>query len=148
MVHQLIYYSRNAVEGGDREMLINLREILAKSQHNNKRDDITGYLIFDKTWFIQILEGDRDVVTKTYNRIASDPRHGGAVIINTRDVKDRLFPNWTMAGALRTPEMQEVYLEHGIGGAIDPTKLSGDKVVRLAVDLHQFEESRRLQRAG
>lgn len=148
MVYQLIYYSRNTVDGSDREMLTNLREILAKSQHNNSRDGITGYLIFDKTWFIQILEGDRDAVTTTYRRIATDPRHSSASILNTRDVKDRLFPNWTMAGALRTPEMQEVYLEHGIGGAIDPTRLTSDQVVRLALDLHQFEQSKRLRHVG
>jgi hypothetical protein len=148
MIHQLIYYSRNTVVGGDREMLTNLREILSKSQQNNQRDGITGYLIFDKTWFIQILEGERKAVQSTYNRISLDKRHKSTVILNTRDVERRLFPNWTMAGALRTAEMQEVYLEHGIGGAIDPLKLNSDKVVQLALDLHAFEQNRRLKSAS
>ena len=59
MLHQLIYYSRNTVPGGDRAMLMNLRNIVSASQRNNTRDGITGFLIFDKTWFIQILEGNR-----------------------------------------------------------------------------------------
>ncbi|KMO22462.1 blue light sensor protein [Methylobacterium indicum] len=143
MIHQLVYYSRNTVPGGDRAMLTNMREILSASQRNNGRDGITGFLIFDSQWFVQILEGERARVTETYNRIARDPRHAGATILNVRDVAARLFPNWTMGGAMRTPDVQEIYLGHGFGGPIDPTRLKSDQVVGLALDLQAFEESRR-----
>ncbi|MGY2050695.1 BLUF domain-containing protein [Methylobacterium sp. JK268] len=150
MIHQLVYYSRNTVPGGDRAMLTNMREILSVSQRNNSRDGITGFLIFDKTWFVQILEGERAMVTGTYNRIARDARHAAATIITVRDVPGRLFPNWTMGGAMRTPEVQEVYLRHGFGGPLDPTRLKSDQVVGLALDLQAFEVDRRegLKRAG
>ncbi|MCF4125597.1 BLUF domain-containing protein [Methylobacterium sp. SyP6R] len=143
MIHQLVYYSRNTVPGGDRAMLTNMREILSISQRNNSRDGITGFLIFDKTWFVQILEGERAKVTVTYDRIARDPRHAAATIINVRDVSGRLFPNWTMGGAMRTPEVQEVYLQHGFGGPLDPVQLKSDQIVGLALDLQAFEASRR-----
>ncbi|WP_342154616.1 BLUF domain-containing protein [Methylorubrum sp. SB2] len=143
MIHQLVYYSRNTVSGGDRAMLTNMREILSVSQRNNSRDGITGFLIFDKTWFVQILEGERARVTETYNRIARDTRHSTATILNVRDVPGRLFPNWTMGGAMRTPEVQEVYLQHGFGGALQPSRLKSDQVIGLALDLQAFEVSRR-----
>lgn len=143
MIHQLVYYSRNTVAGGDRAMLTNMREILSVSQRNNSRDGITGFLIFDKTWFVQILEGERATVTETYARIARDTRHSAATIINVRDVPGRLFPNWTMGGAMRTPEVQEVYLQHGFGGPLEPARLKSDQVVSLALDLQAFEVSRR-----
>ncbi len=143
MIHQLVYYSRNTVPGGDRAMLTNMREILSISQRNNSRDGITGFLIFDKTWFVQILEGERARVTGTYDRIARDPRHAAATIVNVRDVPGRLFPNWTMGGAMRTPEVQEIYLQHGFGGPLDPTHLKSDQVVGLALDLQAFEAGRR-----
>ncbi|MDR7037805.1 hypothetical protein J2X36_002556 [Methylobacterium sp. BE186] len=143
MIHQLVYYSRNTVPGGDRAMLTNLREIVSASQRNNGRDGITGFLIFDKTWFVQILEGDRAKVTETYNRIARDTRHSGTTIINVRDVEARLFPNWTMGGAMRTPEVQEVYLQHGIGSAMDPVRLKSTQIVALALDLQAFEKAKR-----
>lgn len=145
MIHQLVYYSRNTVSGSDRDMITNMREILSASQRNNSRDGITGFLIFDKTWFIQILEGERARVTETYNRIARDTRHSAATILNVRDVPSRLFPNWTMGGAMRTPEVQEVYLQHGFGGALQPSRLKSDQVIRLALDLQAFEVSRRQQ---
>ncbi|TGD97332.1 BLUF domain-containing protein [Methylobacterium nonmethylotrophicum] len=143
MLHQLVYYSRNTVPGGDRAMLINMREILSVSQRNNSRDGITGFLIFDKTWFVQILEGERGQVTRTYDRIARDTRHAAATILNVRDVPGRLFPNWTMGGAMRTPEVQEVYLQHGFGGPLDPMRLTSEQVVTLALDLQAYEVSRR-----
>lgn len=143
MIHQLVYYSRNTVPGGDRAMLTNMREILSASQRNNSRDGITGFLIFDTTWFVQILEGERAKVQQTYDRIARDPRHTAATILNVRDVPARHFPNWTMGGAMRTPEVQEVYLQHGVGGPLDPARLKSDQVVNLALDLQAFEVNRR-----
>jgi hypothetical protein len=148
MIHQLIYYSRNTVPGDDRAMLTNMREILGASQRNNARDGITGFLIFDKTWFFQVLEGDRAVVKETYDRIAADTRHTGTVVMSTRDAALRSFPNWTMGGALRTPEVQEVYLANGISGDLDPKKLSADQILQLALDLQEYEQSRRSLKAA
>ncbi|MDP4003203.1 BLUF domain-containing protein [Methylobacterium sp. NEAU K] len=143
MIHQLVYYSRNTVPGDGRAMLTNMREILSASQRNNSRDGITGFLIFDKTWFVQILEGERAMVTGTYNRIARDPRHTAAAIINVSDVEARLFPNWTMGGAMRTPEVQEIYLQHGFGGPLEPSRLKSKQIVDLALDLQAFEVAKR-----
>lgn len=143
MIHQLVYYSRNTVQGDSRSMLTNLREIVSASQRNNSRDGITGFLIFDKTWFVQILEGDKAQVTQTYTRIARDARHSTATIMNVRDVAGRLFPNWTMGGAMRTPEMEEVYLEHGIGSSMEPSRLKSPQIIALALDLQAFEEAKR-----
>ena len=143
MLHQLIYYSRNTVPGGDRAMLTNLRDIVSVSQRNNSRDGVTGFLIFDKTWFIQILEGNRAQVSDTYNRIARDPRHMGATVTDARNVPARSFPNWTMGGAMRTPEVDEVYLTYGIGSSIEPTRLKSTQIINLALDLQAFEHAKR-----
>ena len=147
MIHQLFYYSRNTVPGGDRDMLTNLRGIVAASQNNNSRDGITGFLIFDKIWFVQILEGDKPKVVETYQRIARDPRHTTATIMNVRDVQARAFPNWTMGGAMRTAEMQGIYLQHGIGGAIEPGRLKSTQILDLALDLQAFESAKRQGRS-
>ena len=51
-----------------------------------------------------------------------------------------------MGGAMRTPEVQEVYLLHGFGGALEPSRLKSDQVIGLALDLQAFEVSRRQER--
>jgi hypothetical protein len=129
-------------------LLAQLRDIVASAQHNNALAGITGFLIFDKTWFVQILEGARANVSEIYNKIARDKRHSGLNIIDVRNVDARSFPNWTMGSAVRSPEVQGVYLRHGIGGQLDPTQLRSDQVLKLAHDLQAFEETRRLPAAS
>jgi hypothetical protein len=138
-LHQLIYYSRNTVPGDDRALLQELRDIIKVSQRNNQRDGITGYLIFDRTWFLQILEGERDRIFATYMRIQRDARHSAVHMVQTREVTGRNFPAWSMGGSMRTPEKQEIYLRYGIGAQIDPTKLTGVTILSLAQDLQEHE---------
>ncbi|RZK96449.1 MAG: blue light sensor protein, partial [Methylobacterium sp.] len=52
-------------------------------------------------------------------------------------------PNWTMGGAMRTPEVEEVYLQHGIGSAIEPTRLKSSQIINLALDLQAFDAAKR-----
>ncbi len=132
---QLVYYSRNMLKDDDKGQLQLLREILATARRKNVEGDVTGYLIFDKAWFIQILEGDRAQVQATYQRIARDPRHTGVTLLDMKAVKARTFRSWSMGGAMRNLDQQEVFLSHGIAGDLDPTKLTAAKIVALATDL-------------
>ncbi|AMJ63714.1 hypothetical protein AXW83_15185 [Bosea sp. PAMC 26642] len=115
-----------------------LRSIVTVSQANNKNDGITGYLIFDRTCFLQILEGEKAQVYSTFRRIEADPRHRDVVVMGAREVPARLFPNWTMAGAVRTLDQDEIFMRYGIGKTIVPSRLKADTVVALAQDLLEF----------
>ena len=67
----------------------------------------------------------------------------GATVTDARNVPARSFPNWTMGGAMRTPEVEEVYLTHGIGSLIEPTRLKSTQIINLALDLQAFEHAKR-----
>lgn len=142
VIHQLVYYSKSTGTGGGREMLTRLRDILATAQRNNSRVGVTGFLIFDKPWFVQILEGERPEVSKIYGRISRDPRHSGLSIVNLRNIDQRSFPNWSMGSAVRGPDAQGLYLKHGIGGPLDPTRINSTQIIALACDLLAFKEAR------
>jgi hypothetical protein len=71
--------------------------ILQASRANNRRDGITGLLISDGTRFLQALEGDKAAVESAYSRIKKDPRHRAAVILSSKDVRERQFGAWEMA---------------------------------------------------
>lgn len=77
---------------------------------------------------------------------ARDTRHSATTILQVRDVPARLFLNWTMGRAMRTPATQEVYLRHGLGGALEPSRLKSDKLIGLALNLQAFEVIRRQER--
>jgi len=46
--------------------------------------------------FLQILEGDRKLISQTYNRIIRDKRHFDSEIIDFSEVESRLFGEWSM----------------------------------------------------
>ncbi len=142
MIHQLVYHSKSTTRAGGREILSQLRDILSKAQRNNGKCGVTGFLLFDKPWFVQVLEGSRADVTEIYRKIAADNRHSGLVVMNVRDIPQRCFPNWSMGGVLRTPELQAIFLKHGIGGPIDPPRMKSTQFIDLALDLLAFTENK------
>ena len=139
---QLIYYSKNTLHADDRGQLTNLREILEIARRKNGENGVTGYLIFDKAYFLRILEGERTAVEETYRRIAGDRRHADVTLVDQRTIVQRNFSDWNMGSAMRSVDHEEVYLAHGISGAIDPTKLDGAKILSLATDLRDLEARR------
>ncbi len=144
---QLVYYSRNLLADDDKGQLKLLREILSIARQKNVERDVTGYLIFDKSWYIQIHEGDRAQVRATYERIARDTRHTGVTLLDTKPIRQRTFSQWSMGGAMRNLDQQEVFLAHGISGQVDPTRLSAQKIVALASDLAALSGGRASQAA-
>ena len=72
-------------------------QILGVSRRNNHADGITGLLLYDGYRFLQALEGEAARVEHTYERIKADPRHRALVLLNSSEVIDRSFGNWSMA---------------------------------------------------
>lgn len=72
-------------------------EIVSTSKRNNTAVNITGFLIFDNGQFMQLLEGEEEVVKKLYHdRIAKDPRHKNSKIIKESH-GPRMCSYWSMA---------------------------------------------------
>lgn len=92
---QLLYYSR-----ASREMsLSDLKDILGCARENNNSIDVCGMLCYDKQYFLQALEGERDTVNELYLDIADDPRHDNIVIISYKEIDKQVFPQWQMGYA-------------------------------------------------
>ena len=70
--------------------------LLVTSRANNQRHDITGALLYHRDRFIQIVEGDEEVVRSRFATIAADPRHRNVRIMREKAIGTRQFPAWTM----------------------------------------------------
>lgn len=73
-----------------------LQELLLIARRNNDRDAITGMLLYEDGTFLQVLEGENDVVEATYQRIAADKRHHKIMLIARFEVDHRSFHDWEM----------------------------------------------------
>ena len=66
------------------------------SQENNNKLGITGFLVGNKSGFMQVLEGEEGKVNSVFQNICSDNRHGDIEIISYSRILERAFPEWAM----------------------------------------------------
>jgi hypothetical protein len=93
-LHSLIYKSHcKDLANWD---LVN--SILASSTRNNPENDITGVLVATETHFLQVLEGEFEVLNLIFERIARDTRHDTVQLISFTEIKERQFSDWAMHG--------------------------------------------------
>lgn len=83
-----------------------LYKILVQARTANALKDVTGLLVFVDGLFLQVLEGEREVVTALMKKIEGDPRHKDVKIISDSDVSSRTFAAWRMAYV--TPSAKEL----------------------------------------
>lgn len=91
-VHQLIYLSKASRALHSVDFL----NILNASKKNNQSNRVTGSLFYNGGWFLQVLEGDINVVQDLYRRIEQDDRHTNSRVIYLEPANSRTFSRWTM----------------------------------------------------
>ncbi len=72
------------------------RDIAIRSHGYNKSHGISGLLLVYNDTIIQFLEGVQTEVEALYKRIEVDPRHKSPIVISTRNLDSREFPDWSM----------------------------------------------------
>ncbi len=73
-----------------------LQALLEQARQKNAKLGLTGMLLYKDGNFMQVLEGEKEVVTTLTTTIERDPRHKGVLILLRGTSEERLFPNWTM----------------------------------------------------
>ena len=132
--HQ-IYISENLVDMRKCAMLPTLSSILSASNRNNRPLGLTGALVFDEQWFLQILEGERAAVWTTFERIRDDERHGNLTIAELVEISERSFANWWMGGAVRNAKAEAVFTRFLKQGRFDPSKMSAAEMLSMVTAL-------------
>jgi hypothetical protein len=72
------------------DMLTNIRE-------KNKRQEITGMLLYRGGNFLQVIEGPETAVDGLLNSLESDPAHCGMIVLYRSPIAVREFGDWRMA---------------------------------------------------
>lgn len=93
--YRLIYTSRRVTTDaakGEEE----LRDIVRVASRNNGRDTLCGALVASRTRFAQVLEGPRDALEATFERICCDPRHEDPLVISFGPSGGKVFGNFRM----------------------------------------------------
>ena len=97
---QILYASAAKFKLSERE----LDALLRTSAERNLGNGITGLLLYSDGNFMQVLEGEADVVEATYQRIAQDPRHHLLYRLGTQAIDQREFSAWHMGLVRLSPQ--------------------------------------------
>jgi hypothetical protein len=62
----------------------------------NAQSGLTGLLLYGSGHFVQVLEGRRQPLLLTYDRIGHDDRHSDLVLLVDGPIRQRAFPGWAM----------------------------------------------------
>lgn len=72
-------------------------KVVAMSKHfaeRNRHQEITGMLVFDGEFFLQVLEGPKQKVSALYELIQTDPRHEDVVTVLNEPIHRRTIDDW------------------------------------------------------
>lgn len=74
-----------------------LELLLRSARRANRKNGITGSLLYRDGTFIQVFEGPTDKTEILYEKIKIDRRHTGLVQLFRRPIETRYFSDWSMA---------------------------------------------------
>ena len=74
-----------------------VKALLEHAREKNTRMQVTGLLCYDGRRFLQIIEGESDVILDLFHEIQNDPRHTNVHILHDGEVERRAFSDWKMA---------------------------------------------------
>jgi hypothetical protein len=84
---------------------LQLGEILASARRNNPILGVSGILLYHQGSFMQLLEGEEQVLRTLYERIAVDPRHHRLATLRERTIESRSFGSWSMGFVALDPRL-------------------------------------------
>lgn len=134
---QMIYVSSSTYQMNEDEVL----EILNVSRAYNKKNNITGMLLYLNNTFLQILEGGNPEVEETLERIKKDKRHKNITLLEVSEIEKRSFPDWSMGFKYISEENKDEIegFSEFLEKDIDPEKIVDSKM--LAKLLFLFKEN-------
>lgn len=125
---RFIYASRFCDKKFDSQELAKINKT---SQLNNKESEITGALVFGEDYFLQCLEGSREAVNKTFQRILLDPRHESILIMGMTDIVSREFSEWEMKYIFLTEKNSQAIREFSTSAQFNPFCMPYNRVLEL-----------------
>ena len=73
-----------------------LLSLLMQCRRNNVAREVTGMLLYGNGTFLQVIEGDDQVVDDLVELIGKDPRHTSVKLLSRRAINTRQYADWSM----------------------------------------------------
>jgi hypothetical protein len=140
MLFRLAYYSTNLIRRSIDPQRSELRKLVLTAGVNNRKQGITGGLMFNPDYFGQVLEGDRFAVSALFCPIAQDPRHRSVVIVEASPTDKRIFQHWSMGLAEQTQTAETLNRKFGFAHGFNPTEMNADSFLTYVFEMVKLED--------
>lgn len=101
-----------------------VQKILTTAKKNNDKHDLTGLLVFNSKYYLQVIEGGRVAVSALLGNLFSDDRHCEMVVLGVEQVDQRAFPNWSMEFIAASRASRQTMLRHGATRDFSPYEMT------------------------
>lgn len=134
MLLEIVYSSETPVPLSTDEV----QTLLKHARRKNTEWNVTGLLCYDNKQFLQIIEGEIDVIMDLFHAIQNDPRHTNIHILHEGDITARAFDDWKMAyepvpsGLL--PTLTRAIYRSSLGTELDADMSAGRRIFTLFMD--------------
>ncbi len=115
--------------------------ILSVALNANRKRGITGALCQGQGLYLQVLEGERSVISRLYNHIAQDHRHQDVELLVLEEITQRRYADWAMAHVMLADDDPMIQLRHP---EFDPYSASGQTMMKLVHEL--FSTGQRIRK--
>jgi len=110
-------------------------DILQVSWRNNHNSDISGMLIYDDNYFVQLLQGPINTVDTLYDKISNDIRHHSIELIGTELLARKDVNGWGIGLINNQDIVEDLYLKYNIGHAKDLYESEYYRLKSLLIEL-------------
>jgi hypothetical protein len=135
MIFHLLYISQKTPIYNEE---MDLDKIIKRSNERNQENEITGMLVKNGNFFIQLLEGNEKSVLRVYDDISRDRRHSNVKTLMTFKNSTRIFPDWYM-GLIKNEDYELSLRELIPLLHVDVLKTEGSKEKVISI-LKQFNQ--------
>jgi hypothetical protein len=74
-----------------------LERMLSDFRAKNAKLQVTGILLYSDGNIMQVLEGERASIEELMQKISTDSRHKGVIVLLQESIEQRQFADWSMA---------------------------------------------------
>ncbi|MFC7053516.1 BLUF domain-containing protein [Hansschlegelia quercus] len=146
-LHRIVFYSSNETKLTSSSMRDFVRDVLDNCARLEAISGLTGALLFNERFFLQVMEGDKVAISEQMWKISQDERHSLMVILAAGAIPRRAFLTWTVGYAGRSPELDKLYLSYGPAPKFDPTRMTAASAVDLVQDFIKAEHGQMVKHA-
>jgi hypothetical protein len=110
MLSRLVFYGRTNMKIGESAGMI--KSILAAASDYSPASGLTGGLVFNEKYMMQVVEGAREQVSKRLRQLFEDPRVEELTVLSMASVDKRVFEGWAVGYAGHTVDAERLYMKY------------------------------------